>query len=51
VDKSRLVKKLGRLSPKALGTTLDTLWEFFEDLAVVLKTGVEMISDWKATEF
>lgn len=31
VDKGRLVKKLGKLSPKALGATLDTLREVFAD--------------------
>ena len=31
VDKSRLVKKLGALSPKALEATLDTLQEVFAD--------------------
>ena len=31
VDKSRLVKKLGTLSPKTLETTLDTLQEVFAD--------------------
>ena len=31
VDKSRLVKKLGSLSPKALEATLNTLQEVFAD--------------------
>ncbi len=31
VDKGRLVKKLGNLSPKTLGATLDTLKEVFAD--------------------
>jgi len=31
VDKGRLVKKLGSLSPKALEATLDTLREVFAD--------------------